>query len=1299
MDPLIFRDFNKGPATTGLDTFTLLGTANNEALQLFGDAAGDVNIEDNIGVTRFGIVSVRNFDSLTVDSGAGTDSFTYDLNPNNLPTPFIFLQGGASGPIGDSLFYRALPGVTTDLFLGPNPILTSAGDKSVRLNGIEAVTLDINDGSLSVTGTPADDNLVYTPTGAEAGKFQQTGSELVFNFLNLTGTFLVLGGAANDSDSVTIQGTSSRDTFTIDAVARTAQVNTFKPVTLGDTVESLTALGLAGDDTFNVVPAPEVGGGLNNLLINIDGGIPNASDALVVSNAGGATLDADEFVVVNRGRDANSGVVRVYKAAVPFPDITYKNIETVSPKVAGTNVSPNLLLLGPDLYEPNETLGNAAFLGSGANINVQHASIFPNSSENPPTPADQDYYRVVAAQTGILDFQVYFRLYHVALLPQGGVLNVQVLDPLGNVIGMASAGAAGFGALEALSDARVRIPAVAGQTYYVRIFGANPPVTGIDQPPAGSPNASVVNGYDMTILNTPAPQPFNLQLSRSVPGGVAGSPDTGDIPPTAVNSDSGRSQFDDVTHSNLPTIYLRLNDGNLLNDLPGNGTPNAPPAGVIPIPFSPNVNTPGFRVAIFDGNDSQNPVPLGFATQVDPVLFPGLYVFTFTTPLADGVHHINAAVQMVDPTQAHHTGFGAFSLHSLDVTVDTAVPPVFFGSTGSNTDGLDPGSDSGVVGDPATNTDRITNVTRPRLFGVAEANSIIRVYVDIDDDQIQIGQTVAIPLDGTNAFPNGSWHLTSTVDLNDPTLFPRDGVRHLHVTAEDLAGNLSNQAALDIFIDTQGPQITGVEITDHPGFNLFGLKPDNASQGPTPLVNSLTIRLQDLPANDANFLRNAIEAGIAATPGLISVRGDHNGIVAIDSIVVTNDPPIAGEVPTASIELNFKNPLPDDRFTLTVLDTIPDLAGNRLDGENNAIEPVGFPLFPTGDGQPGGSFIARFTVDSRPEIATYAAANVFVDANGNFVSDPQGQDNDFTNRDLTFSLGIVPSLQGIVSPMGIHDGVFAGNFPGLQVRGESATWNGNGGYRAADGFDKLAAYGFDSTPHAFRWLIDTNNDGIIDPAAGDFATIQPGGFQINGLPVAGDFDGHGHNGAEIGLFDGTKWYFDTNHNWVIDGGDLVSPTSLRGVPIVGDFNGDGTIDLATWRDDVFYFNFGSRPAAPAPSRPGAARSTPPSIGACPATPNCRWPPTWIKTASPTSGCSFPAAPASCRATRATGNSSCRTISARTSAEATRSPRSIIRSRPRRWDTICSPSSATISHCRWSAISIRRSACRCRRPKT
>src|SRR5207247_2588838 len=56
-------------------------------------------------------------------------------------------------------------------------------------------------------------------------------------------------------------------------------------------------------------------------------------------------------------------------------------------------------------------------------------------------------------------------------------------------------------------DERVRIPVVAGQTYYLRVFGATP---------------NVVNGYNLTVVNTAPPIPYALELNDViVPGTVA----------------------------------------------------------------------------------------------------------------------------------------------------------------------------------------------------------------------------------------------------------------------------------------------------------------------------------------------------------------------------------------------------------------------------------------------------------------------------------------------------------------------------------------------------------------------------------------------------------------------------------------------------------------------------------------------------------------------------------------------------------------------------------------------------------
>ena len=415
--------------------------------------------------------------------------------------------------------------------------------------------------------------------------------------------------------------------------------------------------------------------------------------------------------------------------------------------------------------------------------------------------------------------------------------------------------------------------------------------------------------------------------------------------------------------------------------------------------------------------------------------------------------------------------------------------------------------------------------------------------------------------------------------------------------------------------------MTGVSITGDPTYNLFGIKAPIGSsqgdaetnQGPTPLVNSIDINIQDLPAQVANFLREAIIVGIAETPGGITLTGDANGIIAIKSITVvppagSTVTPLApgglvpvGQIPTDTVRLTFYAPLPDDRYTLTINDTaIVDVAGNDLDGESNASQPNGNPTFPSGDGQPGGNFVARFTVDSRPEIGTYAASTAYIDANGNMVWDPNN--TDATNRDLIFTLGLSPALQGQFSPFGIHDaltngdylntyqiGVNAGPPPVLPLPGQQKI-----------GYDKLAAYGYDPLADggkgAFRWLIDTNSDGVINttpfdpvsnPTGGDYAFAMAPGSQINGLPVSSDFALNQSAGDQIGLFNGTTWYLNTSTNMAsfanaaAPGGSLQFSTPfLAGTPVVGDFDGAVTPsgaqipDLATYQNGVFHIVFG-----------------------------------------------------------------------------------------------------------------------------
>ncbi len=188
----------------------------------------------------------------------------------------------------------------------------------------------------------------------------------------------------------------------------------------------------------------------------------------------------------------------------------------------------------------------------------------------------------------------------------------------------------------------------------------------------------------------------------------------------------------------------------------------------------------------------------------------------------------------------------------------------------------------------------------------------------------------------------------------------------------------------------------------------------------------------------------------------------------------------------AAVTLTFGSPLPDDRYTLTVNDSLKDHAGNQLDGESNADQPVGLPQFPSGDGTSGGDFRARFNVDSRPEVATWSQGVVYADINGNFVWDPEGKDNDAVNQDFTYKFGL-PS-----------DAYFTGNFSANAAATPGVVGPVGPGPAGASGFDKLGVYG--AVAGTYTFALDTNDDGIAD-------TFSTPAFQGNAIPVAGNFDG------------------------------------------------------------------------------------------------------------------------------------------------------------------------------------------------
>jgi hypothetical protein len=148
----------------------------------------------------------------------------------------------------------------------------------------------------------------------------------------------------------------------------------------------------------------------------------------------------------------------------------------------------------------------------------------------------------------------------------------------------------------------------------------------------------------------------------------------------------------------------------------------------------------------------------------------GNWSITLGTALADGTHNLTAEATDVAGN------ISAASSPPLSLTIDTTPP-----AAPTNL-ALDPSTDSGTTGD------NLTNFTRPKITGQAEAGSIVRLFD---------GSTGLSPM--TLADGSGNWSITLGTALTD-------GAHTLTATATDVAGNHSQLSdALTVTIATTVP--------------------------------------------------------------------------------------------------------------------------------------------------------------------------------------------------------------------------------------------------------------------------------------------------------------------------------------------------------------------------------------------------------------------------------------------------------------------------------------------------------------
>ena len=386
------------------------------------------------------------------------------------------------------------------------------------------------------------------------------------------------------------------------------------------------------------------------------------------------------------------------------------NTGTTPPSGNQTTYFDAFSILGafPDELEPNDAWdpGVASVLGAFGSYNNPNLTIHSDT--------DEDFFKVVALSSG----KLFVRISYNGRLSD---LDVQVRDKFNNAVATSTAG------LDSNNLETFTIPAVAGESYFVRVF-------------AEPGQAPPINEYDLDIINTPAPTPFGLML--------AGGEDTGGDP------------TDNVINDPLPTIFLAVD----LNPLAG-------------LSFSPDDgtatladDTPGYKVEIY-----RNGTAVGRATPVAGQ--PGIFTFTFTTPLTEGLNFITARVVIVDNSDAvgggtvHAVGQGGESF-ALAVILDTTAP----GAGALGPLDLLPSSDTGGIDD-----DDITTFSTPSFSVGVASPGLVRVYAQRipAGPNVQVAQFVVIS--------PSVWQFT----ISSLT----DGVYNITATIEDSAGNVGPPTA------------------------------------------------------------------------------------------------------------------------------------------------------------------------------------------------------------------------------------------------------------------------------------------------------------------------------------------------------------------------------------------------------------------------------------------------------------------------------------------------------------------------
>jgi hypothetical protein len=110
------------------------------------------------------------------------------------------------------------------------------------------------------------------------------------------------------------------------------------------------------------------------------------------------------------------------------------------------------------------------------------------------------------------------------------------------------------------------------------------------------------------------------------------------------------------------------------------------------------------------------------------------------------------------------------------------------------------------------------------------------------------------------------------------------------------------------------------------------------------------------------------------------------------------------------------------------------------------------------------------------------------------------------------------------------------------------------------------------------WYLDRNGNGVWDGCDGgpdrDICFHSFGGYSED-IPVVGDWNGNGT--TKIGIYRQGSWYLDRNGNGVWDGcdEDICRPRfggMVQDIPVAGDWSGNGVFGIGIYRDGQWYLD-------------------------------------------------------------------------------------------------------------------------------